>query len=114
MEQVQFAGEKRLKDDEEKKKTKKIEFDPNEMISVKDFIKERVEQSDWKHKNNTTGTMAAGVTSTYMDNVTTEKLRVLNEAEMYDKVFYEIKSKAMKTYRESFASISNIDCDDSK
>ena len=98
MEQVLVAGEKRLKDDIEKKLQKKIEFDPNKMISVKDFIKERKEQSDWKHKNQTTGKVATGVTSTVMDAVTSEQTRTLTDAEMYDNIFYEIKSKAMKTY----------------
>jgi len=68
------------------------------MISVKDFIKERKEQSDWKHKNQTTGKVATGVTSTVMDAVTSEQTRTLTDAEMYDNIFYEIKSKAMKTY----------------
>lgn len=43
-------------------KKKKIEFDPNVMITVEEFVKERNELGDWKHASCNTGGVSVSVT----------------------------------------------------
>jgi hypothetical protein len=56
-----------------KDKTKKIlkvdrsKIDPDELISVEKFIQERKALQDWKHEKQSTGMVAASVTSSAMN-----------------------------------------------
>lgn len=86
----------REKEQEEKLKklkvaTKKKKIDPDELLSVPDFIKERKELKDWKHERHGTGRVSTSVTSTVMDLQTRDERRELTEMEMYTKIWNKVK-----------------------
>lgn len=87
-----------------KDKTKKIlkvdksKIDPDELLTVEQFINERKALKDWKHSKQSTGMVAASVTSSAMNVLQKDEARLLNDAEMMKEIWNTVKSHHMKTY----------------
>ena len=84
--------------------------DLDEVLSVKDFLKERARMKDWRHGKQTTGMMAASVTSSLMTHKTEDELRSLNTTEMLHQIWYMVKSQHMKTYIQMETSMGTLNC----
>lgn len=104
---------KKIAIEKENKELKKsnIQFDPEVMISVTDFLKERNELKDWVHEIFNTGRVSTSVTSTYMDLETHDVRRPLNDFEMYERVWYDIKVNHKKCYVQIETSIGKLNAE---
>ena len=89
---------------EESKKRKK--FDRNKMteeqldkeiLTVKEFIEERLRRNDWVHEHLSEGQMACAVTSTGVDTQLKDRKKSLSAMEMFKYIFSEVKKLQLQT-----------------
>lgn len=109
---LQEASEKHAKDDikdqvVKKVKTRKVIYH-DEMLSVDDFLAERMDLKDWKHSKVRTGLMATSVTSTAMDLQTKDDFRDLTKTEMLFEIWNEVKKYHLKTYLQIMTNLGSL------
>ena len=104
------GGEDPVTKDKTKKiiKVDKSTINPDELISVEDFINERKSLEDWKHEKHTTGKLAASVTSSMMSIQSKDELRNLTEAEMMTEIFNIVKSHGIKSYIQMNTNLGTL------
>lgn len=104
------GGEDPITQDKTKKvlKVDRSKIDPDELITVKEFINERKSLGDWKHAKQSTGMVAASVTSSAMNVQQVDKLRDLNEAEMMTEIWNTVKSHQIKTYIQIITNMGTL------
>jgi len=79
-------------------KIDKSKLDPDDLLSVEDFMNERLSLGDWKHERQSTGMMAASVTSSNIQIQASDELRKLNKSEMLIDVWNRVKTIGAKSY----------------
>ena len=93
---------------EPKKKVKAKAIDPEEVLSVDDFLAERHERKDWRHERHHTGKMATSVTSTYMKVETVDEKRTLSDMEMMQIIWHEIKTYHYRSYLQIVTNLGEM------
>lgn len=91
-------------------KIDKSKLDPEELLTVSEFLDERKVLKDWRHEMQTTGKMAASVTSSYIDVKFNEEKRVLTDAEMLFYIWNRVKSHHIKTYVQITTNLGILSC----
>lgn len=90
------------------KKLKPKQIDPDELISLEDFIAERHERKDWRHERHHTGKMAISVTSTYVTLETEDEKRELSDMEIMRIIWHDIKSYHIRTYIQILTNLGEL------
>lgn len=90
------------------KKIKAKAIDPDELLSVEDFLAERRERRDWRHERHHTGKMAISVTSTYVNLETEDEKRELTDMEMMRIIWHEIKTYHHRCYLQIVTNLGEL------
>lgn len=90
------------------KKIKSKQIDPDDLLSIEDFLAERHEKRDWRHERHHTGKMANSVTSTYVNLETEDEKRELSDMEMMRIIWHEIKTYHIKTYIQIVTNLGEL------
>lgn len=93
-----------------KKKIDKEKLNPDDVLTVKEFIEERKILKDWRHEMQSTGKVAASVTSSYISVKLNEEKRILTDAEMLQKIWIRVKSHHIKTYLQIKTNLGILNC----
>ena len=93
-----------------KKWKKKEDLDLDELLTVQDFLEERKHFKDWRHSRQSTGKVAASVTSSLISVQTRDEMRCLTDAEMLHEIWYLVKSNHIKSYISITTNLGTLNC----